>query len=127
MQVYIRDEVGPTPAVGVVILAVVVGEEVHPSLLKGLGKLQLDEAAVAADIDEAWEVLAEAIQTVMRRYAIPEPYEKLKALTRGQAVTRELLLEFVDTLDIPDSERQRLRELTPGAYIGLAAELANDV
>ena len=97
------------------------------SLFKGLGKLQLDEAAVAADIDEAWEVLAEAIQTVMRRYAIPEPYEKLKALTRGQAVTRELLLEFVDTLEIPDSERQRLKELTPRAYIGLATELANDV
>ncbi len=97
------------------------------SLFKGLGKLQLDEAAVAADIDEAWEVLAEAIQTVMRRYAIPEPYEKLKALTRGQAVTRELLLEFVDTLEIPDSEKQRLRELTPRAYTGLATDLANDV
>ncbi|MDJ0907923.1 MAG: adenylosuccinate lyase [Woeseiaceae bacterium] len=97
------------------------------SLFKGLSKLQLDEAAVAADIDEAWEVLAEAIQTVMRRYAIPEPYEKLKALTRGQAVTRELLMEFIDTLEIPDSERLRLKELTPRAYIGLAAELANDV
>ncbi len=97
------------------------------SLFKGLSKLQLDEAAVAADIDEAWEVLAEAIQTVMRRYAIPEPYEKLKALTRGQAVTRQLLMEFIDTLEIPDSERLRLKELTPRAYIGLAAELANDV
>ncbi len=97
------------------------------SLFKGLSKLQLDEAAVAADIDDAWEVLAEAIQTVMRRYGIPEPYEKLKALTRGQAVTRDLLLEFVDTLEIPDSERQRLRELTPRAYIGLASELATDV
>ncbi len=97
------------------------------SLFKGLDKLQIDEAAVAADIDNAWEVLGEAIQTVMRRYAIPEPYEKLKALTRGQAVTRDLLVEFVDTLDIPEAERQRLKELTPRDYIGLALELANDV
>lgn len=97
------------------------------SLFKGLGKLQLDESAVAADIDEAWEVLAEAIQTVMRRYAIPEPYEKLKALTRGQDVTRELLLDFIATLEIPEPEKQRLSELTPRNYIGLAAELAGDV
>ncbi len=97
------------------------------SLFKGIGKLQLDEAAVAADIDDAWEVLAEAIQTVMRRYAIPEPYEKLKALTRGQAVTQELLLEFVQSLEIPDDEKDRLQALTPRSYIGLATELANDV
>ncbi len=97
------------------------------SLFKGLDKLQLDEATIAADIDDAWEVLGEAIQTVMRRYAIPEPYEKLKALTRGQAVSRDVLVEFVDTLDIPEAERQRLKELTPRAYLGLAVELANDV
>ena len=97
------------------------------STLKGLGKLQINEAAIAADVNDAWEVLAEAVQSVMRRYGIPEPYEKLKALTRGQTVTQELLQTFINTLEIPDAERQRLLELTPQAYIGLAAELANDV
>jgi adenylosuccinate lyase len=96
------------------------------SVMKGLGKLQINEAAIAADINDAWEVLAEAVQTVMRRYAIPEPYEKLKALTRGQAVTKELLHEFIGTLDIPENEKQRLLELRPETYIGLASELAND-
>jgi len=97
------------------------------SLLKGLGKLEVDAARISADIDSAWEVLAEAVQTVMRRYGIPEPYEKLKALTRGRAVTRELLQEFVATLDIPEKERQRLLELTPGTYLGLAARLASEI
>jgi len=97
------------------------------SAMKGLGKLQINEAAIAADIDDAWEVLAEAVQTVMRRYGIPEPYEKLKALTRGQAVTKELLQQFIDSLDIPAEECQRLLELTPATYIGLAADLAKDV
>ena len=97
------------------------------STLKGLGKLQINEAAIAADVNGAWEVLAEAVQTVMRRYGIPEPYEKLKALTRGQVVTQELLQTFITTLEIPDAERQRLLDLTPQSYIGLAAELANDV
>ena len=97
------------------------------STLKGLGKLQINEAAIAADVNDAWEVLAEAVQTVMRRYGIPEPYEKLKALTRGQVVTQELLQAFIATLEIPDAERQRLLDMTPQSYIGLAAELANDV
>ncbi len=97
------------------------------SILQGLGKLRLNEAAIAADISEAWEVLAEAIQTVMRRYGIPEPYEKMKALTRGQLVSRKLLQEFINSLEIPDSERTRLLELTPETYIGLASELATDV
>jgi adenylosuccinate lyase len=97
------------------------------SLLKGLGKLQINEAAISADVDDAWEVLAEAVQTVMRRYGIPEPYEKLKALTRGQAVTKELLQQFISELDIPDAERQRLLDLTPASYIGLASELAKDL
>ena len=94
------------------------------SLLKGLGKLQIDRDAIARDIDDAWEVLAEPIQTVMRRYGVPEPYEKLKALTRGQSVTRELLQEFVDSLDIPDDAKTRLREMTPASYTGIAATLA---
>ncbi len=97
------------------------------SLQKGVGKLQLNEAAIHADVSEAWEVLAEAVQTVMRRYGIPNPYEKLKALTRGQAVSKEVLLDFVQSLDIPDDEKQRLLKLTPETYIGLAAEQARNI
>ena len=97
------------------------------SALKGLGKLQINAGVIAADVDEAWEVLAEAVQTVMRRYGIPEPYEKLKALTRGKAVTQELLQEFIGGLEIPEEERQRLLELTPATYIGLASTLATEV
>ena len=72
-------------------------------------------------------MLAEPVQTVMRRYGIPEPYEKLKALTRGRDVTRELLQEFVHSLDIPEAEKQRLLDLTPVAYTGLAADLASNI
>ena len=97
------------------------------SLLKGVGKLQVNQEAIHADVSNAWEILAEAVQTVMRRYSVPEPYEKLKALTRGQAVTKETLREFVNTLDIPDGEKQRLLELTPETYIGLAAKQARDI
>ena len=96
------------------------------SALKGVGKLQVDKGAIEADIADAWEVLAEAVQTVMRRYGIPEPYEKLKALTRGEAVTKDILQEFIKTLDIPEDERQRLMALTPSTYVGLAAEMAKD-
>jgi adenylosuccinate lyase len=97
------------------------------SALKGIGKLEVDTDAIHADVSAAWEVLGEAVQTVMRRYGIPEPYEKLKALTRGQAVTREVLQEFIATLDIPAAEKERLASLTPENYIGLAADLAKDV
>jgi adenylosuccinate lyase len=97
------------------------------SLRKGLGKLEVDAGRLLADVDGAWEVLAEAVQTVMRRYGIPEPYEQLKALTRGRPVTRDLLREFVTTLDIPETEKQRLLELTPATYVGLAARLSADV
>ena len=82
---------------------------------------------IAADVDDAWEVLGEAVQTVMRRYGIPEPYEKLKALTRGQPVTRELLHQFIESIDIPAAEKKRLLELTPAAYVGLAAGLAAEI
>lgn len=94
------------------------------STQKGLKKLQVDHAAIARDIDHAWEVLAEPIQTVMRRHAVPEPYEKLKALTRGQAVTPALLHAFIKTLEIPEAEKVRLLEMTPSAYTGLAESLA---
>ena len=97
------------------------------SLLKGVGKLQVNEQAIHADVSEAWEVLAEAVQTVMRRYGIENPYEKLKALTRGQAVTKDVLLEFIGTLDIPEGEKKRLLELTPERYVGLAAQQARDI
>ena len=97
------------------------------SLQKGVGKLQVNKAAINADVSEAWEVLAEAVQTVMRRYGIPEPYEKLKALTRGQAVTKQVLLDFIKTLEIPADEIERLLALTPEAYIGLAAKQARDI
>ncbi len=97
------------------------------SLLKGVGKLQVNADAIHADVSDAWEVLAEAVQTVMRRYGIPEPYEKLKALTRGQPVTKQIIREFISTLDIPEAEISRLMELTPEAYIGLAAQQARDI
>ena len=96
------------------------------SAIKGIDKLQVNNDAIRADIDDAWELLAEAVQTVMRRYGVPEPYEKLKALTRGQAVTKELIHDFIETLEIPASEKARLLALTPDTYLGLAAELARD-
>jgi adenylosuccinate lyase len=107
-------------AIGYVVIAM------H-SARKGLGKLQVNHAAIQADVADAWEVLAEAVQTVMRRYGIPEPYEKLKALTRGQAVSKELLHEFIGSLEIPKAEKKRLLELTPETYTGLAAELASKI
>ncbi|MDZ7643519.1 MAG: adenylosuccinate lyase [Woeseiaceae bacterium] len=94
------------------------------SVQKGLGKLQPDKARIAADIDERWEVLAEAVQTVMRRHGIENPYEKLKEQTRGQAVTRETLHAFIRTLDIPEATRAELLALTPATYTGDAAALA---
>lgn len=94
---------------------------------RGLAKLEINAAQLAADLDAAWEVLAEPIQTVMRRYGVPEPYEKLKALTRGQAITRERLQDFVRTLPIPVEARDALLALTPATYVGKAAELARRV
>ncbi len=96
----------------------------YESCLRGLGKLEINAARLAADLDDAWEVLAEPIQTVMRRYGVPEPYEKLKALTRGKGITREALQEFVRALPIPATARDELLALTPASYIGKAAELA---
>jgi adenylosuccinate lyase len=104
-------------AVGYVLIAM------H-SLLAGLGKLQANPQAMCQDVDKSWEVLGEAIQTVMRRYGIAEPYEKLKALTRGKMVTRELLHDFIEKLDVPDEAKSRLLALTPSTYTGLAASLA---
>jgi adenylosuccinate lyase len=97
------------------------------SCLKGLNKLEANQAALRADLESTWEVLAEAIQTVMRRYGLPEPYEQLKALTRGKGITRESLQQFIAQLAIPDAERQRLLELAPWTYTGMAAELAKRI
>ncbi|MFT3663649.1 adenylosuccinate lyase [Piscinibacter sp.] len=97
------------------------------SLLRGLDKLEVNREALAADLDAAWEVLAEPIQTVMRRYALPNPYERLKELTRGKAITREAIAAFIDTLELPEAERARLKALTPGGYTGAAAALARRI
>jgi len=96
----------------------------HDSLLRGLDKLELNEAALADDLDGAWEVLGEAVQTVMRRHGLPNPYERLKELTRGKSVTREGFHAFIDTLELPIGERERLKAMTPATYTGLAASLA---
>lgn len=94
------------------------------SLQRGLDKLEVNRNALAADLDASWEVLAEAVQTVMRRHGLPEPYEQLKALTRGQAITRESMTAFIDSLALPAADKARLRALTPAGYTGLAAALA---
>ena len=97
------------------------------SMQRGLGKLSVDPQRMAAELDAAWEVLAEAIQTVMRRYGLPEPYEQLKSLTRGRGIEREALREFVAKLQLPRQVRERLLAMTPGDYIGLAEKLAREV
>ena len=98
----------------------------YTSTLKGISKLEVNAAKLAEDLDNSWEVLAEPIQTVMRRYGIPEPYEKLKALTRGQAITKEILQEFVATLDLPEAVIAELQALTPSTYVGMAETLTNN-
>ena len=99
----------------------------YESLLRGLEKLELNGEALAADLDAAWEVLAEPIQTVMRRYGLPHPYERLKELTRGKTITREAIAAFIDTLELPEPERARLKAMTPGSYTGRAASLAQRI
>jgi adenylosuccinate lyase len=99
----------------------------YQSLATGLGKLELNEAAIADDLDTSWEVLAEPIQTVMRRFGLHEPYEQLKEFTRGEAMTRELMQGFIAKLEIPEAEKTRLLAMTPGSYTGKAAELARRV
>ncbi len=107
-------------AIGYTILA-------WKSTLKGISKLQANAARTAEELDHNWEVLAEPYQTVMRRYGIENPYEKLKAITRGKQVSRETMLNFLDTLKIPEEAKARLRELTPATYIGRAVEFAQKI
>lgn len=97
----------------------------YESTLRGISKMQLNEARLAQDLDSSWEVLAEPIQTVMRRYGVEEPYEKLKAFTRGQAVTQQSMQEFVQAIDgIPAEAKEQLKQLTPATYIGNAVHQA---
>ncbi len=98
------------------------------ALMKGLNKLELNPAMLASDLDATWELLAEPIQTVMRRYGVPNPYEQLKELTRGKdGITRDTLAAFIKGLEIPEAEKTRLLELTPAGYVGKAEELARRI
>ena len=97
------------------------------SLLRGLSKLSANPERLAADLDASWEVLAEAVQTVMRRHGLPNPYEQLKALTRGQGINEASMRAFIDGLDLPDDAKARLRAMTPGTYTGAAETLARDI
>jgi adenylosuccinate lyase len=99
----------------------------YQSLMTGLNKLEINHAAIAADLDSSWEVLAEPIQTVMRRFGLPQPYEQLKKFTRGEAMTKELMQGFINGLDLPAEEKQRLLAMSPGSYTGKASELARRV
>ena len=97
------------------------------SLKRGIGKLEINTDAIAADLEHNWEVLAEPIQTVMRRYGVEQPYEKLKALTRGRKIDAQAVREFVDTLEIPAAAKQELNKLTPASYIGNAVKQAETI
>jgi adenylosuccinate lyase len=99
----------------------------YDSTLKGLSKLTVNEVRIAEDLNQNWEVLAEAIQTVMRRYGLPQPYEKLKALTRGQKLTHEILIHFIEHLGLPENVANDLKKLTPHHYLGFAIELAKEI
>ena len=99
----------------------------YQSLMRGMGKLEVNPDKLAADLEDNWAVLAEPIQTVMRRYAVPEPYEKLKALTRGQGIDQQSLQSFIRNLEIPESEKQRLLNLSPETYIGNASTQAKNI
>jgi adenylosuccinate lyase len=97
------------------------------SIARGLSKLNAAPERLATDLDASWEVLAEAVQTVMRRYGLPEPYEQLKALTRGQGITRESMRAFIESQALPVEAKQRLLALTPATYTGLADKLAGSI
>ena len=99
----------------------------YEATLKGVSKLELNAAKIAEDLDNCWEVLAEPVQTVMRRYGIENPYEKLKDLTRGKGISAEALQTFIETLDLPEEAKVQLRALTPANYIGNAGTQAKRV
>jgi adenylosuccinate lyase len=95
--------------------------------LKGISKLEVNAERLAEDLNKAWEVLAEPVQTVMRRYGIEQPYEKLKAFTRGKAITRDAMIEFIETLELPQSAKDELNAMTPASYVGNAAAQAKAI
>ncbi|MDA8871955.1 adenylosuccinate lyase [Candidatus Thioglobus sp.] len=99
----------------------------YASISKGIGKLEVNESKITEDLDKAWEVLAEPIQTVMRRYGVENPYEKLKDLTRGKQIDSKIIDDFINTLEIPAEAKEELRKLTPMNYIGNAINLARDI
>ncbi|MCB2387963.1 adenylosuccinate lyase [Thalassolituus alkanivorans] len=99
----------------------------YQASLKGISKLQVNAERIAQDLDNAWEVLAEPVQTVMRRYGIEQPYEKLKAFTRGKAITRDAMAEFIASLELPQAAKDELNAMTPATYIGNAADQAKNV
>jgi adenylosuccinate lyase len=99
----------------------------YQATLKGISKLEVNEASLLAELDTNWELLAEPIQTVMRRYGIEKPYEKLKELTRGKRVDQQGMAEFIDSLDLPDTVKTELKQLTPANYIGRAVAFVNDI
>lgn len=99
----------------------------YDSCLRGLNKLEVNHARMADDLDNNWEVLAEPVQTVMRRYGIENPYEQLKELTRGKGISRDALREFIDGLAIPQEAKDHLLAMTPASYLGLAGKLAKDI
>lgn len=99
----------------------------YQSSLKGISKLEVNDARIAEDLENAYEVLAEPIQTVMRRFGIEQPYEKLKAFTRGKAITKDMMLEFVDSLELPEAHKDALKAMTPASYTGNAAEQAKAI
>jgi len=97
------------------------------ALLRGLGKLSVNPERIAADLDASWEVLAEAVQTVMRRHGLPNPYEQLKALTRGHGIDAQSMRDFIAALELPAEDRKRLMDMTPSSYTGAAERLAKAI
>ncbi|MBT5684214.1 MAG: adenylosuccinate lyase, partial [Gammaproteobacteria bacterium] len=95
----------------------------YSSALKGIGKLELNEAALAKDLEQSWEVLAEPIQTIMRKHGIAEPYEKLKAMTRGESLSQERIVSMLEALDLPAAVKTDILSLTPANYVGEAQRL----
>jgi adenylosuccinate lyase len=99
----------------------------YQATLKGMSKLEVNVDSLAAELDDNWELLAEPIQTVMRRYGIEKPYEKLKELTRGKKVNAQIMAEFIDNLDLPEQAKVELKALTPANYIGDAIRLTEQL
>ena len=99
----------------------------YQATLKGVSKLEVNEERLLAELDQNWELLAEPIQTVMRKYGIEKPYEKLKDLTRGKRVNQEIMADFIDGLELPEEAKVEMKKLTPANYIGRAVEFIDNL